>query len=634
MPAILKNFLRNTAFSQQLKITVTTGVLCIALFSSVVSSWQGSRQIRQTLRDQGERIAVNLANASTLALLYNSAENADQVINTTLAFPDVIRVEIRNPNGNPVVLRGEDKRSTAIDDMPPPPTLRAAFMEMETSYDWRFIAPVLTTQTASAFDLEQKQEMLGYVRVVQSKATLTRMMTRVFLVNLLISFFFAAAFLWLIQYLSKRLTQPITALSQTMLRAERGEANVRANLVGAKDIVDMAQAFNSMIAALHEREQALRESQASYREVVESVNEVIFQTDVEGNLVFLNPAWKDVTGREVAETLNRPLKQIIEPDSHSIFDIWQARMMEQSFPQGCRYEVRFRRANQETGWLKVTQKARTDDAGNFAGTAGVLSDITERRAAEEQLKNLNTELEQRVKKRTRELEASNRELEAFSYSVSHDLRAPLRGIGGFAYILEEDYGPQLDEQARGHLKRIRVSAQRMAQLIDDLLELSRLSRVSLNLKEVNLSAMAQQIFSELAEAEPNRKVEIVVGQDLMAEADPTLIRTVLDNLIRNAWKFTGKQAQARIEFNAEQRDGTQTFFVRDNGAGFDMNYASQLFQPFSRLHSMDQFSGTGVGLATAHRVMMRHHGKIWAEAEPEKGATFYFTLNTDSVGIN
>ncbi|GEM_PF-2243371 len=636
MKNVLKNFLRNTAFSQQLSITVTTGVMCIALFSSVVSSWQGSRQIRLTLLDQGERIAENLANNSTLALLYNSAENASQVINTTLTFPDVIQVEIRTPTGQPILVRGNNDAKPVTDASPPPNTISAAYMEAETGKDWRFIAPVRTKQAASPFEMEeQKEELLGYVRVIQSKATLARMMTQVFLINLVISFFFAFLFLLVIRNLSGRLTRPITALSQTMLRAEQGEANVRANLVGAKDIVDMAQAFNNMIAALQEREQALRESQASYREVVESVKEVIFQTDVYGNLVFLNPAWKEITGQEIEQTLNLPLKQFVDPRSHSLFDLWQMRMMEQSFPQGCRYEVSFSRGKQGVGWVEVTQRARTDSKGRFAGTSGTLDDVTERKAAEERLKNLNVELEARVKVRTAELETSNRDLEAFSYSVSHDLRAPLRGIGGFAYILEEDFGPQLDEKARGHLKRIRVSTQRMAELIDDLLELSRLSRVSLHLSNINLSEIAQEIFNDLREADPERKIEVVVGENIMAQADPTLIRMVLDNLIRNAWKFTGKRAQPRIEFNVSLHESSRAFFVRDNGAGFDMAYAGQLFQPFTRLHSMESFSGTGIGLATVHRVMQRHQGKIWAEAQIEQGATFYFTLpETPSDGTN
>jgi DNA-binding response OmpR family regulator/two-component sensor histidine kinase len=226
-----------------------------------------------------------------------------------------------------------------------------------------------------------------------------------------------------------------------------------------------------------------------------------------------------------------------------------------------------------------------------------------------------------------ELERKNKELEAFSYSVSHDLRAPLRSIDGFSQALLQEYSEGLDTKARGYLGRVRSSARRMGELIDDLLELSRVSRADLVRGSVDLSALARSVLAELARREPERRVEVDVLDTPPAEADARLLRVALENLIGNAWKFTAKVGQARIEFRAEKAGEGQTAYqVRDNGAGFQMQYASKLFQPFQRLHAESEFSGTGIGLATVHRIVERHGGRVWTHSAPNEGATFSFTL--------
>ena len=224
------------------------------------------------------------------------------------------------------------------------------------------------------------------------------------------------------------------------------------------------------------------------------------------------------------------------------------------------------------------------------------------------------------------LEAANKELEAFSYSVSHDLRAPLRGIDGFSQALLEDYVNKLDEQGKDYLTRIRSASQRMGHLIDDLLNLARFTRAEIRREAVNLSEIAKSLVAELAQREPERHVTFEIGEGLEVKGDPRLLRVALENLFRNAWKFTSKHPRARIEFGVAQRDGKPTYFVRDDGAGFDMAYKAKLFGAFQRLHKATEFYGTGVGLATVQRIVRRHGGEIWAEGEVEKGATFYFTL--------
>jgi PAS domain S-box-containing protein len=226
----------------------------------------------------------------------------------------------------------------------------------------------------------------------------------------------------------------------------------------------------------------------------------------------------------------------------------------------------------------------------------------------------------------RKLEIANRELESFSYAVSHDLRAPLRSIDGFSLALLEDCSDRLDETGRGYLARIRAATGRMAQLIDDLLDLCRITRAELSIKDVDFSAIAEAVVTDLKLLEPDRKVLVRIARGLRVRADERLLRIVAENLIGNAWKFVGQTPDAQIEIGCSEEDGRQAIFIRDNGVGFDMAYVQKLFAPFQRLHGMNEFKGTGIGLATVHRIISKHGGKVWANAIPGKGATFYMTL--------
>jgi light-regulated signal transduction histidine kinase (bacteriophytochrome) len=235
------------------------------------------------------------------------------------------------------------------------------------------------------------------------------------------------------------------------------------------------------------------------------------------------------------------------------------------------------------------------------------------------------ELNETLRQARAATEAANRELEAFSYSVAHDLRAPLRGVDGFSLALLQDYADKLDDAGCGYLRHVRESAQQMGRLIDDLLALSRVTRAELSREPVDLSGLAQSVAAQLQRAQPDRRVDIVIAAGMAVDADARLLRVALENLLGNAWKFTGKQAAPRIEVGV-MASGEGAFFVRDNGAGFDMAYAPKLFGAFQRLHSVDEFEGTGIGLATVQRIINRHGGRIWTTAEVEHGATFYFTL--------
>lgn len=257
-----------------------------------------------------------------------------------------------------------------------------------------------------------------------------------------------------------------------------------------------------------------------------------------------------------------------------------------------------------------------------ASNAELIREVAERKRAEEDIRKLNSQLVQR----SAQLEASNKELEAFSYSVSHDLRAPLRGIDGFSQAVLEDYDEKLDESGRNYLRRVRTASQRMSKLIDAMLNLARLTRAEIHTQSFDMSAVVRAVLEDFQKMDPDRQIECIVADNVFATADPQLLRAVLENLIGNAWKFTQQQAHPRIEFGYGQYKGQAAYFVSDNGAGFDMTYVHKLFGAFQRLHAYTEFPGVGVGLATVHRIIQRHGGQIWAEGVVGKGATFHFTL--------
>lgn len=277
-------------------------------------------------------------------------------------------------------------------------------------------------------------------------------------------------------------------------------------------------------------------------------------------------------------------------------------------------------------WLHFITVKMKDVNGVTIGAIETLNDITDRKVAEQELLKAYDELDERVKARTRDLEAANRELESFAYSVSHDLRQPLRAIDGFSQALLEEYNDKLDEDGREYLGRLRAGSQRMGILIDNILRLSRLSREEMHYQTVDLSAIAAEIAEELKGADPARHGDFVITPGLSAHGDPALLRIALQNLLANAWKFTSQRDVARIEFGAGEVEGERVFRVSDNGAGFDMAYGDKLFGVFQRLHGAKEFPGTGIGLAIVQRVIHRHGGRVWAEAEVGRGACFYFTV--------
>jgi PAS domain S-box-containing protein len=368
--------------------------------------------------------------------------------------------------------------------------------------------------------------------------------------------------------------------------------------------------------------EALRESEERLQMAVEAAQFGVWDLDILRDEVFrslrhdqifgydsLQPRWSV----EIAE------RHILPEDLPCFRASFVEAFKNNNFFMECRIH---RPADLSVRWICAQGRVYRDPEGKPVRMMGVVSDITDSKQAVEEL----ARREQELSRSNSELAAANKELEAFSYSVSHDLRAPLRTIDGFSLALLEDYSDKLDADGKKHLERVRAATQRMGTLIDDLLNLSRVTRVSMRLEKTNISALAADIMEEIKKTQLERQVEFRIEKGLEAIADSHLLRIVLENLLGNAWKFTSKRAGARIEFGKTSNNGASAFFVRDDGAGFDPAYADRLFGAFQRLHAMSDFPGTGVGLATVQRIVHRHGGRIWAESAVGRGATFYFTL--------
>jgi len=375
-----------------------------------------------------------------------------------------------------------------------------------------------------------------------------------------------------------------------------------------------------------EREQGARmeaESARSYFQgLLEAAPDSIVIVNADGCITLINNQTEQLSGYTREELMGRPVEMLIPERFSEIHVQHRADYMAapRARPMGIGLNLYLRCRDGKEIPVEISLSPFRTPEGTLV-TASI-RDISARKRAEAEINRLNEELRRNVD----QLQAANKELEAFSYSVSHDLRAPLRGIDGFSKVLLEQYLNQLDERGRDYLTRVRAASQRMGRLIDDMLNLSRIGRKEMERTAVNLSEVAAAVIEELRQRDPERRAEVEIAPDLRVSGDADLLRIVLNNLLGNAWKFTGGRETARIEVGRQTMEGEPVYYVRDNGAGFDMAYADKLFTPFQQLHTEAEFPGTGIGLAIVQRIITRHGGRVWAEGEEGKGATIFFTL--------
>lgn len=425
-------------------------------------------------------------------------------------------------------------------------------------------------------------------------------------------------------------TEFVRASRLGQLERERSEALQRRGDAMELEILRRSQELDAANRKLRQANEALhteiaerKRTENKLRDLLQSAPDAIVIVDRDGRIVLANVQAERWFRYAHDELIGQPIEILIPGSRRQRHAEYRAGYMAapRTRPMGKELELYGQRKDGSVFPVEISLSPI--DTADGVWITSIIRDITQRKQANEHIQQLNEDLQ----KRAAELEAVNKEIEAFSYSVSHDLRAPLRSIDGFSQALLEDYADRLDEPGRQHLARVRAATLRMGELIDDLLQLSRVTRAEMCRETVDLSALAKFVVADLRRAEPERRVEIAVQPGLQAEGDPKLLRIALVNLLSNAWKFTGPQPAARIELGLQDNGGERAFFVRDNGVGFDMAYVHKLFGAFQRLHAASEFPGTGIGLATVQRIVHRHGGRVWAEAAVDAGATFYFALS-------
>jgi PAS domain S-box-containing protein len=464
-------------------------------------------------------------------------------------------------------------------------------------------------------------------------------------------------------YISRVVTRPILELKENAERIRKGDYSSRQGGKARNEIGQLAESFQQMAGSIEQKDKLLRQhagtlekevaqrtaelsktnrslqdemethkkadEQISFQaSLLANVYDAVIAIDKDFRITFYNAAAENLFGWKVEDAMGQVTRNLFKTE---YLGIDREEVMQIMAKKGSwRGEIMRLRKDGARIPLEVTSVMLKDISGNSIGMLGVMRDISERRRAEAEIHALNTGLEMKVRERTAELAASNQELEAFAYSVSHDLRAPLRAMSGFSEALAGNYPQTLDEHGRHYLDRIQRAAREMGQLIDELLNLSRVTRQEMKRENVNLSEMARSVADELLSQNPKYKIEIEIEDHLDAKGDAHLLRIVLENLIGNAFKFSNKDENAKISIGKLERDHTTAYYIMDNGVGFDMTYADKLFTPFQRLHNKEEFPGTGIGLASVKRIITRHGGQVWAEAKVNEGATFFFTLGSES----
>lgn len=602
---------RTTSIRRRLMSILLSTSAAVLLVTSAVFITYELFTFRQTnarhLATLGEVIAAN----STAALAFDDRADAAEILVALRAEQDLTMAALYDSAGN---LFSTYPPELPLEDFPAGPGqdgVRYATGHLEAYHQ-----------------VQQGQRRLGTLYLRSSLGAMYRRLSLYGSVVILVvigSLLLAYA---LSRVLQRQISQPILALAEAARAvSDRGDYSVRVPPLGLDELGVLTRAFNHMLTQIHERDQALMEGAERMRAVLDSALSAVVVIDARGRIIDWTVRAEDVFGWPREEALGRDLAEALVPRRHRKH---YRRALETYLTTG---EGNFFGQAIETTALRrdgtefpVELSVSPLKTGRAVTFCGFVTDITERKRAEEEIRRFNQDLERRVAERTAQLEGANRELEAFSYSVSHDLRAPLRHIDGFTGMLQKHAGEKLDGQGLRYLTTISDAARNMGRLIDDLLAFSRTGRAELNIVPVDHDALVADVITG-ASFEKEGAIDWHVLPLPTVQADPGLLRLVWGNLIGNAMKYSARQPRPRIEVGAGPNSGDElVFYIRDNGVGFDMRYSAKLFGVFQRLHSDTEFEGTGIGLAHVKRIIARHGGRVWAEGEPGVGATFYFSL--------
>lgn len=594
--------------SKLLLVITGTSVLALALACAGFIAYEIAAYRGRAGRDLDMRAAM-LAAGGAAALAFYDEKNAQETLSVLKVDAHTIAAQFYASDGS---LFASYVRAGARGEPPPRPESDGRY------FTWN------RQTTVSGVHLAGRR--IGTVRLVSDLGEMRRGLAAVLGLSLVMLLGASLAALALAARTQRVISEPILDLTRAAKTiAEQEDYSARAPARGGDELGVLVAAFNAMLDQIQRRDAALRDSQQRLALLVETTPLGVIVWDADLRVLEWNPAAERIFGYAPGEAKGR-LGTFLLSDrmwTEQAKPVWEDLLARRG---GTRY----------TG-ENITKDGRTiicdwysaplvGPGDTVIAVASMVEDITERKRAQDELRSLTTQLEHRVTERTAELLTLIKELEAFSYSVSHDLRAPLRAINGFSRLLLAKQADRLDAEGKDYLTRVAEAARNMAEIIDDLLNLARVARSAMQPVPVDFSGLARDVAAELQAHHPERRVDVVIDEGARVQGDANLLRLLLENLLSNAWKFTSRTAAPRIEVRSRREAGRRVFTVRDNGAGFDPAYADKLFIPFSRLHSEAEFPGTGVGLATASRIVERHGGRIWAEGGVGKGAAFHFIL--------
>jgi PAS domain S-box-containing protein len=578
-------------------IMMTSGA--VVLLTCVVFFTYEYFTYRQTTVRELSTLGAIIAANSTAALAFDDPGDAGEILSALRAEPQIVAAYLYDKEGK---IFSRYTRGAQKDSIP--------FRENVTGYDFA------------------GRYLEGYQPVIQGnvhlgtlylRSSMDEMRQRSKLYFLLAAFVAVVSFL-LAYFLSSKLQQsvsrPILSLAKTAgTVSEKKDYSVRADKLSNDEIGSLTDAFNNMLAEIQQQTQALNVHRLKLENIVQGMGDAYASLDSRWRYTYVNDKALRLMDMRKDQLIGKTIWEVFPDIRGTIFEASYQKTMKERIPAS--FETFYASYDM---WLEV--RVYPDEEG----IAIFYTDISKYKKVEEEIVSFNQKLELMVAERTRELEVANRELESFSYSVSHDLRAPLRSVHGYMNIFSEEYAAGLDDEARRLMKIILDNAKKMGQLIDDLLAFSRLGRKELVKTDISMTDLVHGVWEEQKRGEDHRVIDFSLGPLPRAFADSVTMRHVWSNLISNALKYTRNRQDTAIEIGCVQKDGRNVYHIKDNGSGFDMRYYNKLFGVFQRLHSQEEFEGTGVGLAIVQRVIYRHGGEIWAEAKADKGATFFFTL--------